>query len=179
MLQSEEVPVFDIKVIPESKFVVQSCSPISFHVDAAYSPAPPRLVAWRCVGEQPATILLLSAVSLRILLLESGYNSRQLEEARLIFLFGDEHLMKPLFRYRDGDLATAYSPFRLIEAHAPNTDGSLLTDLAKATRPDCNEGVRIELNQGDWLVIDNEQVLHGRPALEESSGRHLKRMYFH
>ncbi|MFF8833160.1 TauD/TfdA family dioxygenase [Streptomyces sp. NPDC015131] len=150
---------------------------LAFHTDRAGPPGPPRLLGLLCVRQAAygGESLLASGHTVHNRLLERYPTA--LPRLRRDFHFGRGDgfdRVHPVFRLRDGTLLTRYNRHWIErgqeEAGAPLSPGDRAAlDAVDAVLADPRTARRVRLRPGDFLLLDNTAVLHGRTAFTDAT----------
>jgi hypothetical protein len=135
-----------------------------------------RYIAWQCLSQSAfgGESLLLDAHNVLASFTEEELLC--LEKVMVIshaVMDGDRYLY-PLLKRRGGHTQVFYAPWMLMEMKSYKEDAAVSKFKQLIAR---SQTIEIKLSEGDWLIIDNHRMLHGRKGFEPDAGRLLKRYW--
>ncbi len=159
----------DVIIKKESKGLVTTALGIDFHTDHHNA----KFIAWYCYKQTDlgGDSLLIDAEKIYL-----NMPIEQQESLKTVELF--EHKIFP------GD-KSSYPFVEIDETNNRQFHCSLVNDLDKENSAfidfqklvSAAQPIKINLKEGDILVIDNHRMFHGRTPIEGSKDRHLKRYW--
>lgn len=189
--------VWDIREVPDAKYTRSTdTDPFDLHTDSTYSVRPHEVIGMVCAKPAPdgtGVSLLFSAELVASTLRDTG---RESELARLgmndfpYFALGVPEGTPPFqgpvldvsgkrarVRYRYDMLCSSLD--QLAEQGAPEAEvrgARAAVEAMQDVLSNSGLATTMLLRSGDYLVVDNTRVLHGRTAVTGSSDRHLRRL---
>jgi hypothetical protein len=159
-----------VKENPNSTRLLASNQDVDFHTDHIKA----KYIAWQCNSQAALggesilmdTLELLSNTSKDIL---DCLESIPVKSHRLFF---DDKPQYPLFSKSENVLY--YAPFLCdepINSKEKQAYSWFINSIKSASK------IEIKLSEGDWLIIDNHRMLHGRKGFEKKSNRLLTRYW--
>lgn len=161
----------DVKVNPDSKGMVTSSRGLDFHTDHHKA----KYIVWYCYKQtdRGGDSILIDAE--KIFQQLSDNHKKQLETIELFEhrVFPDDNESYPLVSTNENNERTFYYSFWLVKDEDKQNEAML--EFQKIISK--TEQTRINLKEGDILIVDNHRVFHGRTPIEGSKDRFLKRFW--
>lgn len=159
-----------IKENPQSTRLLSSNQDVDLHTDHIKA----KFIAWQCnsqaaIGGESILIDGLGALGNAS---EDLLNSLQNICVKSHRLFFDDKPQYPLFTV--GDKVLYYASF-LCETPIGSKEKQAYAWFQEQIKS--TSKIEIKLSEGDWLIIDNHRMLHGRKGFEKKSNRLLTRYW--
>ena len=164
--------VTDVKINPKSKALVTSSKALDFHTDHHNA----KWILWHCLKQTDigGESMLIDAIQAYQKL---GDDDKKTLSQIMLFehnIFEDDKNSCPLVQEEHGTLKFYYS-FWMVDKNMPESQKNALMNfraiIAKETP------VKLKLEKGDVLIIDNHRILHGRCEIKGHQNRFLKRFW--
>ena len=168
----EVIHVTDVKINPQSRALVTSPKALDFHTDHHKA----RWVLLHCLEQTDVGGESIIVDAARVYNKLGDDNRRALTEIILFEhdVFGSGKDSHPLVEKENGTLRFYYS-FWMADDNMPAHQKSAFMAFREAVAEE--ESVKLKLQKGDVLVVDNHRMLHGRCAIKGSQDRFLKRFW--
>jgi len=165
-----------VRLVPGKRTYLARPAPIPLHTDHPTAD----IILWRCEsqdGRDGASLLVDGRKVIEDLNEPQCAGLERLVLPAMVRL-GDEPLPTPILARDGGDGCLFYAPWleplgRPVEAH------DALVAFRRALSGHEREAVRVRLEPGHILVVDNHRMLHGRGRLSPESARRLRRLWVH
>lgn len=161
----------DVIVKPESKGMVTSAKGLDFHTDHHKA----KYVVWYCYRQTSAggDSILMDADAIFQKLSDQHKDDLKRIELFEHKIFPDDHESYPFVAIDEKGERRFYYSFWLVKAEDKANPAMLaFQQLLRQTEP-----VRLNLKEGDILVVDNHRIFHGRTPIDGTKDRYLKRFW--
>jgi hypothetical protein len=163
-----------VRIVPGKRTYLARPDPIPFHTDHPKAD----LIAWRCESQDARDGASLLVDSHRVIEALGAQDLAGLEVLRLpaMVRLGDEATPTPILSREGAAQRVFYVPWlepigRPIEAH------DALVAFRDALAREQENCIRVRLEPGQVLIVENHRMLHGRGQLLPDSTRKLRRLW--
>lgn len=161
----------DVVVKPESKGMVTSARGLDFHTDHHKA----KYIVWYCYKQTDVggDSVLVDASKIYDQLSEENKEKIQKIELFEHKIFPDDNESYPLVSINKEGIIKFYYSFWLVKKEDKQNPAMLeFQRIINQTEP-----IKINLQEGDILIVDNHKIFHGRTPIEGSKDRFLKRFW--
>ncbi|QKX16905.1 TauD/TfdA family dioxygenase [Microbulbifer sp. YPW1] len=160
----------DVWVDPNSRAHINSDCLLDFHTDHSRA----KYIAWYCLKQSSCGGESMLLDSYKVLDHLREYEIKSLRKIYLYqhFVFEGDARSWPLLSDVDGAPQIYYASWLIDSVDQRKREIRKLNRLLNLA-----EKIKIRLTPGDFLVIDNRRILHGRGEIKGTKDRHLRRFW--
>lgn len=156
----------DVRVDPHARSLVKTEKAMALHNDCLFK----GFIAWFCVTqdhESGQTVLIDTSD------LSSFLNDTEIKDLENIYVHINGEGLTPIYRNNK----FYYVPWALVRPTSPRLEATLLKLENYFEHKLTTAPIVVRLEPGQFLIIDDSRMLHGRLGLSKDSGRLLKRAW--